>query len=155
MRFLARFCAAFILTATLASTANAQDDSWHRRWYWGAQAGTVVYGSNTAFSAGGHWMITGTRTALKISFDAIDYGGNTLDSLTNAELLNNAGQTGNTLFSFSSGRAITAELLAIPTNNKLQVYGGVGFSIAQVTGLNVQSSGANGATPNAFPQTPP
>ncbi|MFQ5551394.1 MAG: hypothetical protein ACE5FJ_09180 [Gemmatimonadales bacterium] len=117
-----------ILGVVTTSSLNAQDDSWQRRWYWGAQAGPT-FGGTSGFSVGGHWMITGTRSALQFGFDALIFG------TTSSFIENSNSNDGFTPVRYSAGRRLQAILMAIPNDNKLQVYAGGGFVINQITDL--------------------
>ena len=76
MRRLSGALLAAVVSATLATPASAQDDSWMNKWYWGAQVGTFIFSTPTvstatAFDIGGHWLITCERVGLHLSLDQI------------------------------------------------------------------------------------
>jgi len=130
-----------LVLGTLALVATApplfgQADAWQRKWYWGAQAGVYSYsnpltgGRKFAYTAGGHWMITGKRSALYFAFDQIIF----LDSARSAVIDPTATATGGVrLVDFSRGRRIQATIFAVPTDTKIQVMLGGGFAIHQIT----------------------
>ncbi len=122
---LATFVAVFLFTS---ANLSAQDDSWQRRWYWGAQGGVALQGGNTAGTVGGHWLITGKRSALSMGFDAIFFEGGSSEIVTNAQSATGASTVG-----YSKGRRLQLILYGIPNDNKLQVYGGAGIAISQIT----------------------
>jgi hypothetical protein len=93
-------------------------------------------GRKYAFTAGGHWMITGKRSALYMAFDQIIFPDSSQSAVQDAS----AAATGGVRpVTFSSGRRIQAEIFAIPMDSKIQVMMGGGFAIQQVT--NAQAVG--------------
>lgn len=127
------------LAALAPAPASAQSDSWQRKWYWGGQGGLFMYQSRTdstrqfAITAGGHWLITGKRSALLIGFDHVMFP----DSSTSA-INDNTTLTGTRLVNFSTGRRIQAVLYAIPSDGFLQIMLGGGFAIHQLTNATPQ-----------------
>ena len=114
-----------LLLAAQTVPATAQDQSWQKKWYWGAQGGTYLFsagGNQTGFSAGGHWFITAGRSALYLAFDQLFF-----DNVTNVPI--STGQ----LVEFTSGQRLQATVYAIPTDGKLQVFLGGGFAIHRIT----------------------
>lgn len=111
-----------------SGTLSAQDDSWQRRWYWGAQSGVALQGGTSALAVGGHWFITGTRSALSVGFDALFYGNGSTETVTNSQ-----SATGVTTIGYSNGRRLQMILYGIPNDNTLQVYGGAGIGISQIS----------------------
>jgi hypothetical protein len=102
--------------------AGAQDDSFQHKWFWGAHGGAAFQstsrGDVTAVTLGGHWLITGTRSALLLSYDQELYPDPTVSDVAGFEVL------------FSSGRRINMSLLVLP---KKGFYFGGGFTIHQIT----------------------
>ena len=114
-----------MLLAAQTVPATAQDRSWQKKWYWGAQGGAYLFnagGSQTGYSAGGHWFITAGRSALYLAFDQLFF-----DDITNVPI--GTGQ----LVSYSSGQRVQATVYAVPTDGKLQVFLGGGFAIHLIT----------------------
>lgn len=122
------------LAALAPAPAAAQSDAWQRKWYWGGQGGIFMYQSRTdstsqfAITAGGHWLITGKRSALLIGFDHIMFP----DSSTSM-INDNTTLTGTRLVDFSTGRRIQAVLYAVPSDSWIQIMLGGGFAIHQLT----------------------
>ena len=122
-----------VLATTLTSTATAQKRSWQHRWFWGASGGAYIFetatqGTDAAATVGGHWMITGKRSALYLGFDQIIFSSNTTAAIPDA-----TDPSGLRTVTFDSGRRIQALLYAIPSDTKLQIYLGAGFAIHQIT----------------------
>ena len=114
-----------VLLAAQTVPATAQDQSWQKKWYWGAQGGAYLFsagGSQTGYSAGGHWFITAGHSALYLAFDQLFF-----DNITNVPL--GTGQ----LVSYSSGQRFQATVYAVPTDGRLQVFLGGGFAIHLIT----------------------
>ena len=126
---------ALSLSALAAVPASAQADAWQRKWFWGGQGGVYFYKSRTdstrhmALSAGGHWLITGKRSALLIGYDQILFP----DSSTSA-IADPLVASGVRVVDFSTGRRIQAILYAVPSDSWIQLMLGGGFAIHQVTG---------------------
>ncbi len=119
------------LLATAAAPAFGQqaDASWQHKWYWGGQGGVFLYkdasGTQTAADFGGHWLITGTHSALFLGIDRLAFSGTPTVQISAADPASIA--------TFSAGQRLQAMLLVIPTNDPLQVYGGIGVAIEQIT----------------------
>ncbi len=114
-----------LLLAAQTVPATAQDRSWQKKWYWGAQGGAYLFSANgnqTGYSAGGHWFITAGRSALYLAFDQLFF-----DNITNLTI-----STGQAV-SFGSGNRLQATVYAVPTDGKLQVFLGGGFAIHRIT----------------------
>lgn len=129
MRRLAGILLGGMLVVTVATPAFGQATAWQRKWYWGAQSGAFLYkdanGTQSAFDVGGHWLITGKRSALFVAFDQLIFPAN-----TSAQI---AAGTSNGTVTFKNGRRLQAMLYAIPTDASLQIYLGGGFAIEQIT----------------------
>lgn len=114
--------------------AAAQADVWQRRWYWGAQGGIFLYSSPSdstrqlAITAGGHWLITGKRSALLVSYDQILFPDSASSIIPDPIT-----PTGLRFVDFTTGRRIQAMLYAIPTDAPIQPMLGGGFAIQQIT----------------------
>jgi hypothetical protein len=135
--------AALGLLAATASPVLGQSDAWQRKWFWGAHGAAMMYESPAgerefAFGGGGHWLVTGKRSALYIGFDQFIFP----DS-SNALIPDITVPSGVRLVDFSQGRRIQAMLYAIPMDSKIQLMLGGGFSINQVTNAEPQGPFAN------------
>jgi hypothetical protein len=114
-----------------AAPAAAQQDEWKNKWYWGVQAGTYIYSTNTqsnemALEVGGHWLITAERVGLHLGLAQLLFGDNATAAIPDGTV---AGRT----VSFTSGRRLQAELYAFPTDGALQIYAGGGFMINYIS----------------------
>ncbi len=140
---------AAVLVGTVTAVGRAQDDSWQRKWYWGAQSGVTTFGSGiTAFTSGGHWLITGKRSALYLGVNALFFGLGSGGETFN--VANSQSPTGVTEISFDNGNRIEFLLYAIPTSGKLQIYAGGGFAINQVSDANPTSTTLGSAELNSI-----
>jgi hypothetical protein len=130
-------CVLAVACAVLAGSAAAQANSWQHKWYWGAQGGIMRFetvdafgvqtGWQNAYTVGGHWLITGSRSALYVAFDQVVFN----DS-TNSSVLDQSSPTGIRNVTFNKGRRVQAMLLVFPTDGYIQPYLGGGFGIHQV-----------------------
>ncbi len=114
-----------MLLAAQTVPATAQDRSWQKKWYWGAQGGAYLFSANgnqTGYSAGGHWFITAGHSALYLAYDQLFF-----DNIASAPI--GTGQ----LVNYSSGQRLQATVYAVPTDGKLQVFLGGGFAIHLIT----------------------
>ena len=114
-----------LLLAAQTVPATAQDRSWQKKWYWGAQGGAYLFragGNQTGYSAGGHWFITAGRSALYLAFDQLFFDNVTNDTISTGQVV-----------SFDSGQRLQATVYAVPTDGKLQVFLGGGFAIHRIT----------------------
>ncbi len=140
MRRLSGILVGGLLVTMTAGPALAQADAWQRKWYWGAQSGAFFYStptvsSQTAFSVGGHWLITGRRSALYFAIDQIFFPNG-----ATSEVADGTAPGGMRAVTFDSGRRIQAGLIAIPSDGKLQVFLGGGIAIHQITDATAQGS---------------
>ena len=148
-KFFGSVAALAVLLSAAPSSLAAQDDSWQRRWYWGGQGGFTTFGSGiTAETAGGHWMITGKRSAFYFGIDALFFGlgsgGETLN-VTNPQ-----SPTGITEVTFDRGNRIEFLLYAFPSTGHLQIYLGGGFAINQISDINPTSTTLGSAEFNSI-----
>lgn len=117
----------------LVGSAAAQSDAWQHKWYWGAQGGVMAFqtptgtGWQSAYTVGGHWLITGGRSALYFAFDQVFFKDSTSSAVLDA-----SSSTGIRTVQFNTGRRIQAHLYVIPMDTFLQIYLGGGFGINQV-----------------------
>jgi hypothetical protein len=118
-----------------------QADSWRGKWFWGAQVGIFAYNDplsgsrHFAPTAGGHWLITGKRSALYFGIDQIIFTDSTPSAIVDASAVAAGGIR---IVDFSSGRRIQATIFAIPMDKQLQVMIGGGFAIHQINGATAQ-----------------
>jgi hypothetical protein len=130
------------LGALLAAAPLHAQAGWQNMWFWGAQLGAGTYrtpttGTSTqiAVSGGIHWLITGKRMALYMSYDQLFYpnGPSTAPGNPTSQISDPTSGTGYRDVQFDQGRYIQADLLALPLKGPLQVYIGAGFTIHNIT----------------------
>lgn len=127
-----------LCSGALASPLAAQADAWQHKWFWGVQGGIIMYQTptstdwETALTVGGHWLITGGRSALYFAFDQVLFDEPNRGVGTTA-VLDNSSLTGVRNIEFTRGRRIQAHVYVVPLDNWIQPYIGGGFSIHQVT----------------------
>ncbi len=122
---------AVVLSVAVTAPADAQDRSWQNRWYWGVQAGAYAFsasGTHVGVAAGGHWFITAGRSALYLAYDQILF-----DQINNHTI--STGQQVN----FGTSQRFQATIYAVPSDSKLQVIIGGGFSIQRITDAELVS----------------
>jgi hypothetical protein len=121
---------------SFATPAFGQADAWQRKWYWGAEGGIYSYKdaltSTRKFvpAVGGHWMITGRRSALMIAFDQVLFKDSTQSAIADPSAVTTGGIR---LVNFTTLRRIQAEIFAVPMDGPLQIMVGGGFTIHQIT----------------------
>lgn len=126
-----------LASAVLAGSASAQANSWQHKWFWGAQGGIMRFrtvdlsgletGWQDAYTVGGHWLITGTRSAFYAAFDEVLF-----KDTTNSTIVDPSSPTGVRSVLWDRGRRIQAMLLIFPTDGYIQPYLGGGFGIHQL-----------------------
>jgi len=127
---------AVLALASMCSTASAQSTAWQRKWYWGGQGGAMFYttnlmsGTQTAILGGGHWLITGKRSALYIGVEQVKYADSSSTAIADASA---AATGGLRTVNFSSGRILQAGIYIIPNDGNLQLLTGGGFAINEIT----------------------
>jgi hypothetical protein len=118
------------------TAASAQSNAWQRKWYWGGQGGMVFYttprmtGTQTAITGGGHWLITGKRSALYLAVNQIKYADSSITAVADQSA---AATLGLRDVTFTSGHTIQAGIYIIPTDSKVQLLVGGGFAINEIT----------------------
>lgn len=127
-----------LCTGVLATPLAAQGDAWQHKWFWGVQGGIIAYqsptstGWETALTVGGHWLITGGRSALYFAYDHVLFDEPNRGPGSSA-ILDNSTTTGIRDVEFTRGRRVQAHVYVVPLDNFIQPYLGGGFSIHQVT----------------------
>ena len=131
MRIRQGILVAVLLSGAAAAPADAQDRSWQNQWYWGVQAGAYLFsasGTQVGVAAGGHWFITAGRSALYLAYDQILF-----DQIDNHVI--STGQQVN----FGTSQRFQATIYAVPSDGKLQIILGGGFSIQRITDAELVS----------------
>jgi hypothetical protein len=129
MRLLSRSLLAplAILVATTGQ-AHAQKGTDSFKWYIGPQAGVMFFKTQnqttaTAFTAGGHLLVTARRTGLLISYDQA-FRNNNVSSMADPTALNGVRSV-----TFNNVGRLSFMLLAMPVQTHFQPFIGVGFGI--------------------------
>jgi len=145
-------CVLALASTVLAGSAAAQANSWQHKWYWGAQGGIMAFktvdasgletGWQNAYTVGGHWLITGTRSAFYAAFDQVIF-----KDTTNSAIVDASSPTGIRSVVWDKGRRIQAMLLIFPNDGYIQPYLGGGFGIHQL--VNASPAGTF-STPQAL-----
>src|SRR5438132_667287 len=118
--------------------AQARAIGWQHQWFWGGQGGVLIYKTNRQPLTydpiiGGHWLITGKRTALYTAFEQAFFVSPVLADVA----IPNTDFVGT--FSFSNVRRIMGGVLAFPTQQRIQPVTGGGFALMQVLTPELQS----------------
>jgi hypothetical protein len=127
------------------SAAQQSNDRTHR-WYWGAQAGGLLYQTNAQgyfFDPviGAHWLITGKRSALYIGAEQVFFL-----TESRAVVADRNSATGLRDATFSQVRRLFAGVLVFPLQKRIEPFAGGGFAIMTVQDPTVDCSGT---TPNS------
>jgi outer membrane protein with beta-barrel domain len=104
---------------------------WQHQWYWGGQAGVLMYKTNRQPLTydpmlGGHWLITGKRTALYVAFEQAFFVSPVLADVA----VGNTGMVGTV--SFDNVRRFMGGVIAFPTRNRIEPITGGGFALMQI-----------------------
>ncbi len=115
-----------------------RSSDWQHRWYWGGQAGILVFRTNfDSYSFeptfGGHWLITGKRTALYAAFEQSFF-----ISPRHVTIVEPSGAVTPGNVQFNNLRRIMVGVLAFPAQLRVEPFAGGGFAIMEA--LNVQVS---------------
>jgi hypothetical protein len=119
-------------------TYEQRSSDWQHKWYWGGQAGIMVFRTNfDSYSFeptfGGHWLITGKRTALYASFEQ-----SLFISPRHVTIIEPNGSVNPGNVRFNNLRRIMVGVLAFPAQLRVEPFAGGGFAIMEA--LNVTSS---------------
>ncbi|HEX9631426.1 MAG TPA: outer membrane beta-barrel protein [Gemmatimonadales bacterium] len=124
-----------------AAPVSAQSEPWVDQWYWGAQAGVHRFRTpeasaswETGYTFGAHWMITGHRMGLYMSYDHILYD----DALS--VITDPTSGTGTRTVQFDNGRYLQADLIAMPLRGAVQFMLGGGLTIHNISDAAVQGT---------------
>lgn len=142
MKPMSRLALCALLLGLAARPMAAQRSTDHSyQWYWGAQAGGLLYQTNAQgyfFDPviGAHWLITAKRSALYLGADEAFF-------LTDARatIFDQNSATGLRDATFSRVRRIYAGLLAFPLQKRIEPFAGGGFVLMTVTDAVADCSG--------------
>lgn len=111
---------------------------WQHKWYWGGQAGIFIFHTNfDSYSFeptfGGHWLITGKRTALYAAYEQ-----SLFINPRHVTIVEPSGTVNPGNVQFNNLRRIMVGVLAFPAQLRVEPFAGGGFAIMEA--LNVQVS---------------
>ncbi len=120
---------------------ESRSSDWQHKWYWGGEAGILIFRTNfDSYSFeptfGGHWLITGKRTALYASFEQ-----SLFISPRHVTIVEPSGAVSPGNVQFNNLRRIMVGVLAFPAQLRVEPFAGGGFAIMEA--LNVQVSCAS------------
>lgn len=115
-----------------------RSSDWSHKWYWGAQGGLLVFKTNfDSYSFeptfGGHWLITGKKTALYVGYEQSFFLSTRHATIVEP---NQAVEPGN--IAFKDARRILVGVLAFPAQMRVEPFGGMGFALVEL--LNTEAS---------------
>src|SRR5881296_460212 len=121
---------------------------WNHKWYWGGQGGVFVFKTNADGISleptfGGHWLITGKRTAMYVSYEQSFFLSD-----RHATFVEPTGAVTPGNVSFHDLRRIMVGVLAFPAQKRVEPFGGVGFAIMEA--LSVQANCGSCTTASQF-----
>jgi hypothetical protein len=119
-------------------TYEQRSSDWQHKWYWGGEAGIFIFRTNfDSYSFeptfGGHWLITGKRTALYTSYEQSFFISPRHVTIVEPDGTVNPGNV-----QFNNLRRIMVGVLAFPAQLRVEPFAGGGFAIMEA--LNVQVS---------------
>jgi len=106
--------------------------TWPHQWFWGAQGGLFVFktdfdGVSAEPIFGGHWLVTGKRTALYIGAEQAFFLSD-----RHATIVEPSGTIEPGNVAFNNVRRYMIGILAFPVQKAVQPFGGGGFAIMEV-----------------------
>src|SRR5947208_3266647 len=116
----------------LALRLEARSSDWAHKWYWGAQGGLFIFKTNYdsyAFEPtfGGHWLITGKKTALYVAYEQSFFLSDRHTTIVEPDGTIEPGNV-----AFHDMRRIMVGALAFPAQTRIEPFGGGGFAIMQL-----------------------
>ena len=109
---------------------------WQHKWYWGAKAGIFIFKTNYdnyAFEPtfGGHWLITGKKTALFVGYEESFF-----ITPRHVTMVEPGGAVSPGNVSFNNLRRIMVGVLAFPAQTRIEPFAGGGFAIMEALSVN-------------------
>lgn len=152
MKWLSRVLVAMVLSAALAQPAAAQrahDRSF--QWYWGGQGGAFYYSTIAQPYyydpiIGGHWLITGRKTALYLAYEQAVFLVDAKAAIFDPASPGCSAGSSCRDVTFSDMRRIMLGVLAYPIQKRIEPFAGGGFAMMQV--LNPVVDCSNCLTPS-------
>jgi len=131
-------------------TYEQRPSDWNHKWYWGAQGGLFVFKTNFdsyAFEPtfGGHWLVTGKRTALYVAYEQSFFLSDRHTTIVEPDGTIEPGNV-----AFHDMRRIMVGVLAFPAQKRVEPFGGGGFALMQL--LNPQVTCSSCTTLSQFTQ---
>jgi hypothetical protein len=122
-----------------------RSSDWQHKWYWGGEAGIFVFRTNFdnyVFEPtfGGHWLITGKRTAMYASFDQSFFINPSHVTIVEPSGAVNPGNV-----QFNNLRRIMIGVLAFPAQMRVEPFAGGGFAIMEALNVQVSCSSCQGS----------
>ena len=129
-------------------TYERRSSDWQHKWYWGGQGGLMIFRTNfDSYSFeptfGGHWLITGKRTALYASYEQSFF-----ISPRHVTFVEPTGAVEPGNVQFNNLRRIMVGVLAFPAQLRVEPFAGGGFAIMEA--LNVQATSCTGCSGAQF-----
>ena len=126
-------------------TYERRSSDWQHKWYWGGQAGIFVFRTNFdsyAFEPtfGGHWLITGKRTALYASYEQ-----SLFINPRRVTIIEPSGAVSPGNVQFNNLRRIMVGVLAFPAQLRVEPFVGGGFAIMEALNVQVNCSSCTGS----------
>jgi len=126
-------------------TYEQRSSDWQHKWYWGGEAGILVFRTNyDSYSFeptfGGHWLITGKRTALYASFEQ-----SLFISARHVTIVEPSGAVTPGNVQFDNLRRIMVGVLAFPAQLRVEPFAGGGFAIMEALNVQVSCSSCTGS----------
>ncbi len=122
-----------------------RSSDWQHKWYWGAEAGIFIFHTNfDSYSFeptfGGHWLITGKRTALYASYEQSLFINPRHVTIQEPGGAVNPGNV-----QFNNLRRIMVGVLAFPAQMRVEPFAGGGFAIMEALNVQVSCQSCSGA----------
>ena len=126
-------------------TYERRSSDWQHKWYWGGQGGLLVFRTNyDSYSFeptfGGHWLITGKRTALYASYEQSLFISARHVTMLQADGTANPGNV-----QFNNLRRVMVGVLAFPAQLRVEPFAGGGFAIVEALNVETSCPGCTGA----------
>jgi len=129
-------------------TYERRSSDWQHKWYWGGQGGLMIFRTNfDSYSFeptfGGHWLITGKRTALYASYEQSFF-----ISPRHVTFIEPTGAVEPGNVQFNNLRRLMVGVLAFPAQLRVEPFAGGGFAIMEA--LNVEATSCTGCSGAQF-----
>src|SRR6266496_6820488 len=126
-------------------TYERRSIDWQQKWYWGGQGGLMVFRTNYDSNSfeptfGGHWLITGKRTALYASYEQ-----SLFVSARHVTFIEPSGTVTPGNVQFNNLRRIMVGVLAFPAQLRVEPFAGGGFAIMEALNVEVSCATCTGS----------